>query len=57
VLFILWLIDVKRVISLIIPVAFITCSSIESVTCSYKPCTVRYELFIPVAVDESDGPF
>jgi hypothetical protein len=42
---------------LIIPVAFITRSSIESLTYLYKPCTVRYELFIPIAVDESDGPF
>ncbi len=49
---ILCLIDVKRIISLIFPVAFITRSSIESVTYLYEPCTVRYELFIPVVVDE-----
>jgi hypothetical protein len=44
------LIDAKRVISLIIPVAFI---NRESVTYLYEPCTVHYELFIPVVVDES----
>ncbi len=43
----------KELFHLIIPVAFITHSSIDPVTYLCEPCTVRYELFIPVVVDES----
>ncbi len=57
VLFILCFISMKSVTSLIIPVAFMIVRPLNHWLFYVWPMLVRYELFIPVVVDESDDPF
>jgi hypothetical protein len=56
VLFILCLISVKRATLLIIPVKLIAIHLLNHLLFMCEPCTVCYELFIPVVVGESDDP-